>query len=490
MTQLARRLGEVERTLAGLSGPSVSASGREQIAFTPHAGQRAFLDSPQRRRVVCAHRRWGKDFVTLFDALTRAREWAKEPHRDNLEPKVAVQIVYPDFGLARAAWQLLRRLIPAWEIAGQWESVPQRLTLRSGVEFELRSADTPSKLVARGTDYLLIGEAARVAEEALQVALPGLASPGRAGYCTIQSTPFGGGWLEQLYERGQDSEETDWASWQIPFFLPGTHERHALASPLVDMEEVVRQERELSADRFSQEWLCQFLAGVGVVFSDVGQRIADAPANPKRPIVCGVDWGKRQDHSVFSAFDSLGRQVAVRRMGRQAYPAQIAALCSFVAEHKVETLIVEETGVGDPLKDALEQALFENGQRKVKVEGFTTSQASKRAAINRLQVAFEGKQIALLPDPTQQREFETFQRSETAGGTEMFAAPSGGHDDFVLSASFAFSQIAAGIARRPLLLSSSVHNLGNLPYTGAVGEPSGFGVVKVRGGRFDILSND
>mgnify|MGYP001596028656 CR=1 FL=1 len=244
---------------------------------------------------------------------------------------------------------------------------------------------------------------------------------------------------------------------------------------------------------FRQEWLAEILSGEGSVFRYVRDRVTSAPASPIGPLVAGVDLAKHSDFSVFVIFDSAGRMVSIERMNTISYQAQAERLVTFLAEHGVKRAVIESNGPGEPFYDMVLRDLHERRrefQGQPQLIPFVTTAQSKRQMIDALSVAFERGQISILPDNDLINEFEAFEMTETKAGNLRFAAPEGGWDDRVMACALAWTELSPTGRKRPLLLSSAVHDLGDAVYQGTSGEERGFGVHVVRGGRFDILSND
>ncbi|MBE9565931.1 MAG: hypothetical protein IMF16_04200, partial [Proteobacteria bacterium] len=99
-------LASTDRELRGQGGGYI-------IPHAPHAGQQPLLESKARFRVIVAHRRWGKNWVCIFDALRRMRQLVEEAGRERLSPRVVVWFVFPTYVLADELWQDLKRMVPA-----------------------------------------------------------------------------------------------------------------------------------------------------------------------------------------------------------------------------------------------------------------------------------------------------------------------------------------------------------------------------------------
>ncbi len=124
--------------------------------------KRELLDGPARFICIVAHRRWGKNWLCIYDALTRSAELAKQ--RRGLNPEVVVWFVMPSYTLAEELWTDLRRMIPASKCRHISNSEPYSIDLKDGTHIAIRSADHPDDLVSAGIDLLYMVEAARAFE--------------------------------------------------------------------------------------------------------------------------------------------------------------------------------------------------------------------------------------------------------------------------------------------------------------------------------------
>lgn len=412
-----------------------SATGQPLIRPEPHAGQRLFLDCNHPRRLLVAHRRFGKDWATVMDILRRIERWKEGPLRRQLEPAIHIGVIYPTYELVDDFWGALKRMTPRSEVANCRDTKPQRLTLRCGAVIAVRTASDPDLLVSRGYDLVILGEAARMSRDAWLTVLPALASPGRAGMAVHQTTPLGRNWI------AREAQDPSWWQLVVPIWEPDSRERHPLANPYISQEAILEEERQLPERWFRQEWLVDFLSAQGAMFRDVRAHVASPPATPRPPIVVGVDLAKRADFTVFAAFDADGRMVAFDRMGGIPYGQQSQRLCSFIREVSASRVIIETNGPGEAFLDMVEADAHE-AQLNCEFEGMATTATSKEQMINALAVAFERADgITLLDDPVLVNEFEAFSASQLPSGRERLSAPEGGFDDCVMACALAFSAV-------------------------------------------------
>lgn len=112
------------------------------------------------------------------------------------------------------------------------------------------------------------------------------------GGATFGSTPKGQGFFKELFDRGLDSGEPDWASWQLP----------TVANPFINPSEVEAARKELPNAAFRQEYLAEFVTEFGAVFKQgVYYEPSELPRNGFREAT-GADFAytsKAGDWTVF-----------------------------------------------------------------------------------------------------------------------------------------------------------------------------------------------
>ena len=394
--------------------------------------------------MLLAHRRFGKDWVSILDLLKRIKAWSTEPHRKQLSPTISVGVVYPTHPLAGEFWLALKRMVPKTDVQRASDAHPRVMLMNNGTQIEVRTGSDPEMLVAAGYDLLILGEAARLPYDAYLQCLPMLASPGRGpngagGMVILQTTPKGQNWVAREMENGT------WETMRIPIYTE-SGARHPLSNEHVTDAEVQQQRLSMPVRWFNQEWMASFLDSEGAVFRNVRESVAPAPKDPKEPLLCGVDLAKHSDYSVFVVFDSLGRMVEIERHNTISYPVQAQRLLSILSRNGVRRCVIESNGPGEPFFDNLLKDMHENRHLfnvPCELLPFNTNAQSKRQMIDSLVVAFERSQITILPDEELINEFEAYESSQTKVGNTTFSAPEGGYDDRVMACALAWTEIAA-----------------------------------------------
>lgn len=335
--------------------------------------------------------------------------------------------VAPTYSLAFLVWRAFKRLLgPFWEHKLEAE---RHIDLPGGGSVTIKSADDPNALRGVGLDYLVVDEAAYVAEEAWTAALrPALTD--RKGSALLISTPRGRNWFWRLYLRGQDPNHLDWRSWR---FSTG-------ANPYIDSSEVVDAEMLLPARIFRQEYLAEFLEGGGAVFRKV-REAATAPAHPTpqpdHAYVMGCDWGRRDDFTALAVLDVTTRHlVALDRFTLIEWALQRERLVALARRWGVEQILAEANAMGEPNIEALRR-------EGLPIAGFWVTAKSKQPLIESLSLAVETGELALLPDEVLLGELEAYTYTMLPSGRVRYHAPSGLHDDTVIALALAWRAASA-----------------------------------------------
>jgi hypothetical protein len=387
----------------------------------PHPAQRQVIDEAKRFNTVCCGRRWGKTVLGLDRLIAHALKGAP------------TSWWAPSYRTLQDTWrEASTTLSPV--IIDKSES-EHRLQLTGGGTIEFWSTDAAGDS-ARGRKYGLavVDEAALVSglDQFWQATLRPMLADLR-GAAWFLSTPKGLNGFKRLFDRGQDPEKRDWASWQMP----------TSSNPCISPDEIEAAREDMTEANFAQEFLAQFIAWEGAVFRGILEA-ATAPwnAEPERghEYVIGVDWGRSVDYTVFCVVDVSTRcMVELDRSNRVDYVLQRGRLKALCQKWQPSCIVAEANSIGHPI---IEQ-LWRDG---LPVQPFNTSNASKAHIIEGLALALERGQVRILPDPVLLAELQCFQCERLPSGLMRYSAPPGGHDDTVMA--LALCGVAVGAVMR------------------------------------------
>jgi phage FluMu gp28-like protein len=381
----------------------------------PLEWQRKVKDGRKRFNIVCVGRRAGKTElgkILLADpeTLTYPVAWFAPTYKDMLNVwRDAVQTFTP--------------------IIDRQNASERRIELRTGGVIEFWSLDNPNSGRGRKYKRVIIDEAAFVPQLMaawMHVILPTLAD--YTGDAWIFSTPKGRNGFYQLWANAQGQD--DWSTWQLP----------STVNPYLPDGEIENMRRIMPEMVFRQEIKAEFLEDAGGVFRRVMEAATAVEQDP-RPggqYVFGVDWGQQNDFTVIAVLDVATKSlVHIDRFNKIDYNVQRGRLKALHERYRPAQVIAEVNSIGLPNIDALRHD-------NMPIQAFTTTNATKSAAIDALALAFERSEIKILPDPALIAELQAYEMKKTATGLRSFSAPEGMHDDMVMALAMAWQGVKAG----------------------------------------------
>jgi phage FluMu gp28-like protein len=257
------------------------------------------------------------------------------------------------------------------------------------------------------------------------------------GRALFASTPKGRNFFWRLFRR-EDEGEADWRSWQLPTTVNTT-------LPNLD-EEIKATKAGLPEMTFRQEVLAEFVED-SVVFrnvqSAVDTKVAARPPVEGHRYVAGVDLARLEDFTVVTVMDvsTAPREVAfVDRFNQVSWQAQRDRIREVITRYKIEVVFIDQTGVGDPVVEQL--------RRDVAIRllhGVQFTSTNKSPMVEALMLAFERGEVRLLDYPPMTAELLAYDAERLPSGAMRYNAPSGQHDDCVVSLMLAWE--AAGRQR-------------------------------------------
>ena len=230
--------------------------------------QREVWNAPERFKLLCSGRRFGKTYL----CIARLVAWAIE-HPNSLNwyctqtYKSAKQI----------AWRQLRAMVPPEMFARKNES-ELSVELSNGSVIALKGAESADALRGVSLSSLIVDEAAYVKQEAWEMVLrPALSDQG--GPAWFITTPAGLNWFHDLWEQAQD--QPDWSTFSYTTIQGGN----------VPEDEVEAARRTLDDRTFRQEYLASFETLSGRVYPDFSDdNISDTVCDTGGPILWGTDF--------------------------------------------------------------------------------------------------------------------------------------------------------------------------------------------------------
>ena len=240
----------------------------EQLHESLTDPQRQVWESPERFKLLCSGRRFGKTYL----CIARLVAWAIQ------KPGSLNWYVTQTYKSAKQiAWRQLRAMVPPEMFAKKNES-ELSLELTNGSVIALKGAESADGLRGVSLSSLIIDEAAYVKQEAWEMVLrPALSDQG--GPAWFITTPSGLNWFHDLWEAAADQD--DWKTFSFTTIQGGN----------VPPEEVEAARRTLDERSFRQEYLASFETLAGRVYPDFSDdNISEHVADTGGEILLGIDF--------------------------------------------------------------------------------------------------------------------------------------------------------------------------------------------------------
>ena len=378
--------------------------------------QRQVMTEARRFNVLAIGRRAGKSELGKMQAVTpdvlrQPVGWFSPTYKDMTE-------VWRDMSA---------RLAP---IVSRQNATEKRLEYVTGGVLEFWSLDNPQAGRGRKYQRVIIDEAAFVNNlmDAWNFAIrPTLAD--MRGDAWFLSTPKGRNGFWQMWQYGNDPHEPEWAAWQMP----------SEVNPLIPREELAAMRRQLPERVAQQELDAAFVDDAGGVFRGVMAAATAAEqteAVDGHAYIIGCDWGQSNDFTVYAVLDVTERAcVYLDRFNQIDYELQKGRLMGLVRRFRPAQVIAESNSMGRPIIDSLVTS-------GAPVVPFVTTNATKAAAIQALQLGFETGDIRIVPDPVLISELQAYEMDRTATGMPKYSAPEGMHDDTVMALAIGWQSMA------------------------------------------------
>ena len=316
------------------------------------------------------------------------------------------------------------------------------ITLINSSSISIKSAEQKESL--RGetcTGILCIDECAYISSEVYNIVKPWCDF--HKAVTLMVSTPFvKSGFFWEYYNHGLNREyncvSIDWSDEKyqddMDFILP--------PSKLEEYKKL------LPKNVFLTDYLGIFIDDDGTVFTDFKKCINKNEIKDSDKLYLGIDWaaGVESDDTVIVAFNQYGQQVYLDYFNKLTPTQQIDRIEKFIVQYKNQIAVVqtELNSLGTPLTDFLKN----RAQLKTiinKFVGFNTTNQSKNAIVQNLQIAFEQKEIEILEDEKQSRELATYTAEYNAKTRNVsYNAPNGLHDDICIAMMLAYDAYKNG----------------------------------------------
>lgn len=184
---------------------------------------------------------------------------------------------------------------------------------------------------------------------------------------------------------------------------------------------------------FNQEYLADFTDDGSGVFRNVRNCIKPIQqltgGETGNRYVMGVDLAKHSDFTVITVGDTATNNIVYTdRFNQLDWGFQKERIIDIHRRFNESLIIMDSTGVGDPIFDDVSRVIGED-----KIQGYKFNSSSKKELIESLSIAIQNNNIYYPDIDVLIDELETYEIQVTRGGNISYNAPEGLHDDFVIS---------------------------------------------------------
>ena len=252
--------------------------------------QKLIAQNPARFRCVVAGRRGGKTFLAIREMC----KWASKPNQK-------VWYVAPSYRQAKqTVWKQLKNRLYDLRWIRKTNESDLTIELVNGSSISLRGSDNENSLRGVGLNGVVLDEFAYIDESAwTEVIRPTLSDTG--GPALFITTPAGKNWTYDLYQKGQDPNETDWWSYTYTSLQGGR----------IPPEEIAAAKNDLDERTFRQEYEASFENYSGLIYFafNAEQNIQPYTDPPSPSLLVGCDFNRNPISAVVAVQTAQGLHV-------------------------------------------------------------------------------------------------------------------------------------------------------------------------------------
>ena len=347
--------------------------------------------------------------------------------------------VSPTLKQSKAIFHLIVDAIMKSGIIKSKNATDLTITLINGSTINFKSAEQRDALRGYTADFLAIDECAFIPDEIFYLILPW--TDAKKAPILMTSTPFvKGGFFYQYFNYGLDgTHNTVTINWSDPKYKESIEK-------ILPPEKLEEYRQVLPSNVFKTEYLGEFLDDDGAVFVGLKDILCDTAITATDRLYVGLDFSNQgeNDYTVISIFNQNGNQVYIKYFNNISPLGQIVKIVKELEPlaDQIDVISCELNSIGTPYTDLIKEKsqILED-----KVEGFQTSNTSKNAIVLNMQTAIENKNVTLLPDDKEIREFGYFTATYNPKTRNVsYAAPQGLNDDTVMATLIAYDAYRQG----------------------------------------------
>ena len=347
--------------------------------------------------------------------------------------------VSPTLKQSKAIYRVIMDAIGNSGVVKSKNATDLTITLINGSTINFKSAEQRDALRGFTADFLCIDEAAFIPDEIFYLILPW--TDAKKAPILMTSTPFvKGGFFYQYFNYGLDgTHNTVTINWSDPKYKESIEK-------ILPLEKLEEYREVLPSNVFKTEYLGEFLDDDGAVFVGLKDILCVTAITATDRLYVGLDFSNQgeNDYTVISIFNDKGNQVYIKYFNNTSPLGQIVKIVKELEPlaDQIDVISCELNSIGTPYTDLIKEKsqILED-----KVQGFQTSNTSKNAIVLNMQTAIENKNVTLLPDDKEIREFGYFTATYNPKTRNVsYAAPQGLNDDTVMATLIAYDAYRNG----------------------------------------------
>jgi phage FluMu gp28-like protein len=387
------------------------------LKIKPFPYQAKLLQDESKRLVACMGRQSGKTTTIALKAIKFAVS----------NKAVTILITSPSLRQSMIMFNRIINLIAT-------SPLKQRVTraTRTTIQFDNKSeiiALPASENMLRGysAHMIICDEAAFMPEQLItNIIFPMISST--QGHAIFLSTPWG---RNHFFYRA--------------FMNPNysVHRVRSSENPLITPQFLDEMRQNMTDEAYKMECEAEFVEAANSFFQQdlIRQCVVNDPPIeliesledniPAGNYYAGVDFGKHKDHSTIAVVKRESQSLSLQLVYLHEF--ELGTAYSSVINHLVRThqkinlqkIIVDQTGIGEPVLDELKSQGFSN------VQGVTFTVKTKEELLTTLKLLMEQKRLKLPYHRRLCQQINEQQFEYTRSGHLAFSHPEGSHDDML-----------------------------------------------------------
>lgn len=215
--------------------------------------------------------------------------------------------------------------------------------------------------------------------------------------------------------------------------LYGIKQINIYDNPFISKNEIDSIKKQIPERVWRQEYMGEFIDGSGTVFSNYRNCISKTNIIKNIENYAAIDWAKENDYTVVTIINEMKQVVDIYRINKMEYVQQVKLIANKLRQYNVKRVISEENNIGTVVNELLRREWNGNIQK------ITLNNQLKRQIIEDLCVAFENEDIEIPNNEILLSELQSFTCNYNPS-TQLvkYEAPSGLHDDCVISLAYAY----------------------------------------------------